>query len=573
MSQQHWALDLGTTNSLVARWNEEVGQPEVVSLPEICRTPPEGCDDLKLPSLVPSCVLFHPRPRFADRLGSRPLLLRRFFLGSMGLIGQRALDRWVSCSATGFVPVFKPYLGRESYRVVARVGRHAYTTRQAAMVFIRELLSAATRLKGERPRDMVFTTPVDSYEPYRAELRDIAGRLGIRRFRTLDEPVAAALGYGLGLGAPVRVLAINFGAGTFDAAIVEMDRDSTTSGTCRVVAKDGIALGGNLVDAWLVEEFFRRIGEDMQAALSLDRAGPSTLRVEWWYQALLREACRVKETLYTRERDHFLLVPPPEALRIGSYVDTTFDVDFTRPNLVELLTRNGLYRAIDLSLDRALQQAAESAPGGDKIDEVIMVGGSTLLPDVYSRIATRFGRDRIRAWQPFEAVVYGGCIYGAGAIEQVDVILHDYAFVTYDRETHQPQYQVIVPRGTRIPTAPAFWKRQLTPTCALGEPEKIFTLRICEVGRAHSDHRQFVWDQHGKLHAVGAGEAGKVIVVPLNDSNPALGYLDPPHDPRERSARLDIEFSVDADRWLSATVYDLRTRRHLMQDEPVVRLQ
>lgn len=52
-----------------------------------------------------------------------------------------------------------------------------------------------------------------------------------------------------------------------------------------------------------------------------------------------------------------------------------------------------------------------------------------------------------------------------------------------------------------------------------------------------------------------------------------MGYLDPPHDPREKAPRLEISFAVDADRWLTATVLDLRTRKLLMDDEPVVRLQ
>ena len=62
------------------------------------------------------------------------------------------------------------------------------------------------------------------------------------------------------------------------------------------------------------------------------------------------------------------------------------------------------------------------------------------------------------------------------------------------------------------------------------------------------------------------------LVVPLNESNPALGFLDPPHHPGDRSPRLDVRFGVDEDRWLVATVIDLKTQRTLMNAEPVVRL-
>jgi hypothetical protein len=62
------------------------------------------------------------------------------------------------------------------------------------------------------------------------------------------------------------------------------------------------------------------------------------------------------------------------------------------------------------------------------------------------------------------------------------------------------------------------------------------------------------------------------VVVPLNESSPTLGYLDPPQSPRDRRPRLEIAFGVSAERWLIATVRDLLTQRELMREEPVVRL-
>jgi hypothetical protein len=110
------------------------------------------------------------------------------------------------------------------------------------------------------------------------------------------------------------------------------------------------------------------------------------------------------------------------------------------------------------------------------------------------------------------------------------------------------------------------------PTCSLGEPESIFRLVICEVARADGQERRFVWDAAGDLRKVG-GRAGKDdIVVPLNAASPTLGYLDPPHDPKDRRPRLEIAFGVNAERWLVATVQDLLTRKELMREEPVVRL-
>ncbi|MDO8834999.1 MAG: hypothetical protein Q7V01_05360, partial [Vicinamibacterales bacterium] len=162
--------------------------------------------------------------------------------------------------------------------------------------------------------------------------------------------------------------------------------------------------------------------------------------------------------------------------------------------------------------------------------------------------------------------------YAANRVGTADFIVHDYAFVTHDGRTGAPQHTIIGPRGTRFPTADGFWKRQVVPTCALGEPESVFRLVICEVARADGGERRFVWDAAGDLQTVGGTSGKSEVVVPLNAASPTLGYLDPPHEPNDRRPRLEIAFGVNADRWLVATVHDLLARRDLMRDEPVVRL-
>ncbi len=117
------------------------------------------------------------------------------------------------------------------------------------------------------------------------------------------------------------------------------------------------------------------------------------------------------------------------------------------------------------------------------------------------------------------------------------------------------------------------------PTCSLGEPEEIFKLLICEIGQGSSlEERRFGFDAGGALRKLGgrtpAGDrtATEQMVVPLNETNPMLGRLDPPHPPTDKNPRLEIAFDVNADRWLCATVTDLKTRKALMDGTPVVRL-
>jgi hypothetical protein len=168
-------------------------------------------------------------------------------------------------------------------------------------------------------------------------------------------------------------------------------------------------------------------------------------------------------------------------------------------------------------------------------------------------------------------VAHGAACFAAERFSQADFIVHDYAFLTHDPKTNEPRHTVVVPKGTRFPSRLDLWKGRVVPTCPLGEPETLFKLVICEMGKADGA-RRFVWDASGDLHKLGGRDGDGRIIVPLNESNPALGTLDPPHRPGDRRPRLEVAFGVNGDRWLVATVFDLVSRELLMEEEPVVRL-
>jgi molecular chaperone DnaK len=559
-----WALDLGTTNSGVARWDEGAGQPQLVELPAVCRRP-EGSDPLEAPRLVPSAVHMLERRGLLDRLGTWRPIARRFFLGHTALIGRQALDRNRDSAHPSFVPSFKPALAYESLRPLARVGRRGVTARQAARAFLRELLREVKRTTGHRIRDLVVTSPVSAFETYRAEVQDILRNLGVRRLRFLDEPVAAALGYGLSLSRDRLALVVDIGGGTMHVVLVRLSPHGAMAGEAQVLAKQARPLGGHAVDGWLLGS----VCEEMAYPL-LDSADDEDSR--FWRRLMLAEACRVKEAVFFDDTAVFRVTPPGlldlrDRRRPGSGV-----VSMTRDRLTRILEAHGFYRALDHCLEEIFD-GPEARAGIEDVEEVLMVGGSTLLPGVFGLLEKRFERRRLRAWQPFEAVAYGAASFAAEHMNQLDFVVHDYAFVTHDPKTGETQHTVIVPRGTRFPTRPDLWKRQVVPTCALGEPETIFKLLICELARSDGHERRFVWDAAGDLHKVGGAAGGeKQVVVPLNEASPTLGYLDPPHQPGDRRPRLEIAFGVNAERWLVATVRDLLSGKPLLEAEPVVRL-
>ncbi|HXK10793.1 MAG TPA: Hsp70 family protein [Vicinamibacteria bacterium] len=550
-----WALDLGTTNSAVARWDEGTQQPQLVDLPEVCRSQ-ERDDPLEAPRMVPSAVHLVEAPGLLDRVGSWPPLARRIFLGRRALIGRPALERNREAVHPAFVPTFKAALSSESTRPLARLGRRAVTAREIARAFLRELLASVKQATGERIRDLVVTSPVSAFETYRAEVQRLLLGLGVRRVRFVDEPVAAALGYGLSLSRERTVLAVDIGGGTMHVVLVAMSPRGAMGGEARVLAKEGRPLGGNAVDGWVLEEACRLAGYPPPEAEGDENA-------RFWRRLMLAEACRVKEAVHFDETAVFRVTPPGFG-RGGPSLQT-----FTRAQLQALLEANGFYRGLEACLAAMFEDGKARA---EDVDDVLLVGGSTLLPGVFSRLEQRFDRQRMRAWQPFEAVAHGGACFAADRIGALDFVVHEYAFVTHDAKTGEAQHTVIVPKGTRFPTPPDFWKRQLVPTCSLGEPESVFRLEICEVARGEGTERRFVFDAAGDLQKVGGASGRDQVVVPLNSSAPTLGYLDPPHEPRDRRPRLEIAFGVNAERWLVATVHDLLTRKELMREEPVVRL-
>ncbi|HOS38971.1 MAG TPA: Hsp70 family protein [Spirochaetota bacterium] len=567
MKDTHLAIDLGTTNTVVARWNDEFDGPEILHIDSICRSAnstKEIDDSYTIPSCVylrhPSEVLSFPWKYFFANFRSK----------TGAYIGRQALEKDGGVYRPCFVNHFKMHLGKNSFQFIGRLGRWKYTAEDVVRIFLKELFETVRQSINRDPEYVTFCAPVDFYEFYRARLQRICTGLGVESVKTIDEPVAAALGYGLSIDEPRSALVIDFGAGTLNIALIAIGEAGRDTGHCEVIAKDSISVGGTTVDSWIVEEICEYYGYDF-ARLSSDEA------MRWWYRMLLGEACRIKESLFLKTRDTFFLMPSHLMAQYaraipGERVDQKRPVDYTRDELVALLEKRGLYALLNNLIDSITQEAKRKGIGEKSIDDVLMVGGSTLLPRIYATVEKRFGRDRVRAWQPFNAVAFGAAAYAAGRFNKADHITHDYALMTYDRETHEPEYTVVVPRGTPYPTPRDFWRRQLIPTCALGEPERIFKLIICEIGRRHSANPEFVWDEKGALHLMKAGD-DRSLVIPLNESDPTLGYLDPPHFPSEKRARVEISFMVNADRWLCASVYDLKTQKYLLEQKPVIRLK
>lgn len=566
MKKTHLAIDLGTTNTVVARWNERIDGPEIIRIDSICRnkTRAREIDDS---FTIPSCVYL----RSPREVLSFPFkyLFSRWKGKTGGYIGMKAIEKNGGTYRSHYVTNFKSHLGKNSYQFIGKLGKWSYTAEDITRIFLNQLFEEVKVNTGSKPVEATFCVPVDFYELYRAKLQRISSRLKINKIRTIDEPVAAALGYGLSLEDLKNILVIDFGAGTLDIALIQTEERISEQGKCRVVAKEGVPMGGNIIDAWMVEDLCEQYSYNFER-LSTDS------QIKWWFRMLLDEACRIKENLFFNERETFFLMPSnlleAYARKIpGNRNELKKPVDFSRDELVGLLEKRGLYTVLDNLISRVMKFSRQRGVDEDGIDEVLMVGGSTLLPNIYSQVEKRFGRDRVRAWQPFNAVAFGAAVFAANRFNKTDYITHDYAFITYNKKSLEQEHNIIIPRGTVYPTPADFWKRQLSPTCALGEPENIFKLVVSEIGKRHAFDQEFVWDEKGDLHLM--DDTKKDLIIPLNETDPTLGYLNPPHYPSDKRARVEISFMVNEDKWLCTTVYDLKTNKQLLVDKPVIRLK
>lgn len=544
--ETHWAIDLGTTNTLVAKWvgthAATVAIEELTDYEPAWRTP-----------LIPSAIYFQDSQR---AIIGRPALAAREFIHSPDLLALGPLAR-----------SFKKSLARASQQAVAHIGSESISARQCATVFLRELLQATSdyereRIEPHRNRlkqlmqalvwwrkvgqvtDLTMTVPVESYEPYRAELAQITRKLGVPHFRTLDEPVAAALGYGVDLGAEKYVMVVDFGGGTLDIAIVQTHapssggRDGGLQGRGRLLAARGLNLGGETVDGWLADFGCQRL-----------RAHQSTLR-----PLLLSQAEAIKKDLSNKatvaDASYFLLQGGER-------------ITITRQEFVELLEQKELYKTLERITEATLDDCAHEINDA-QLDAVLLVGGSTLLPKVRELFERLFGAQRVHYWEPFEAVVKGAAIFGAGySVDQI--VHHDYALRVYNDKHQRPEYERLVRRGTGYPTPNPFETRYYAVT----EGQTIFRLPICEVGYAGQTTLPWTRGSNGNEYWLPTEAEETECVVTLNEGD-AL-KLQPPG--QGAAARLRIDFTIDENRYLCATIHDLMKQRDMRTDERVVMLR
>ena len=417
MSEKIIGIDLGTTNSVVAIIEE--GQPVVIINEEGERT-------------TPSVVAFKDGERLVGKSAKNQAIANP--INTISSIKRFMGRRYAECGNEPEKALYKVVNKNDSPRVDVD-GKLLAPPEISAMV-LQKLKRAAESYLGHEVTKAVITVPAYFNDAQRQATKDAGQIAGLEVMRIINEPTAAALAYGFNQKQEQRIAVYDFGGGTFDISVLEVDE-----GFVEVKSTNGDThLGGDDVDQVLIEWIIKEFNTEHSLNL-LSLPGS-----EMAQQRIRQTAEQVKKELSSA----------PSSTISLPFLYT----DMTGPkNLDRSLSRAEFERMITPVIDRTLEpcrlalQDAGMSPS--EIDEVILVGGSTRIPLVQEKVTKFFGKKPNRSVNPDEVVALGAAIQGGilAKDESVgDMLLLDVTPLSLGLETMGGICTVLIPRNTTIPT-------------------------------------------------------------------------------------------------------------------------
>ncbi|XP_033634021.1 heat shock 70 kDa protein IV-like [Asterias rubens] len=414
-------IDLGTTYSCVGVFQN--GKVEIIANDQGNRT-------------TPSYVAFTDTERLIGDAAKNQVAMnpKNSIFDAKRLIGRKFEDQTVQADMKHWPFAVVNKAGKPMIQAEYMGETKQFAAEEISSMVLVKMREVAEAYLGQKIKDAVVTVPAYFNDQQRQATKDAGVIAGLNVLRIINEPTAAALAYGLDkkLTGEKNVLIFDMGGGTFDVSILSID-----DGVFEVRSTAGDThLGGedfdNLLVSHLAAEFKRKHKKDMTN-------NPRSMR------RLRTAAERAKRTLSSSTTAN---------IEVDSLIDgIDFYTSVSRARFEELCS--SLFRK---SLGPVEQALVDAKLDKRKIDEVVLVGGSTRIPKIQKLLQDFLnGKELNKSINPDEAVAYGAAVQAAiltgdDSSEVKDILLVDVAPLSLGIETAGGVMTKLIERNTRIPT-------------------------------------------------------------------------------------------------------------------------